>query len=157
MESFKEFNIDDIVLDIPKSDEEDDVKEYLDKVASYKFCSETVEIELSAAIQKGLVSFKELNSGKKYDESIIENLKKAVSDGKEAVKELALINQKYVVSIARKNLNRGLTATCLIENGNKGLIKAAKDFDYTRGMRFSTSANWYITRAIEKAVSLLNK
>ena len=62
-------------------------------------------------------------------------------------------NLKLVISVARKNLNRGIDFMDLIQVGNIGLMKAIEKFDYTRGFKFSTYATWWIRQSITRAIA----
>jgi RNA polymerase primary sigma factor len=66
---------------------------------------------------------------------------------------LIVANSRLVISIAKKNMNRGLPLIDLIQEGNIGLMRAAKKFDYRRGFKFSTYATWWIRQAITRSIS----
>jgi RNA polymerase primary sigma factor len=79
-------------------------------------------------------------------------LSKRIRDGEDAEKQLVGVNLRLVVRASRSYRNRGLGLLDLLQEGNIGLMLAAKKFDYTRGYQFSTYATWWIRRAIRRSL-----
>lgn len=105
----------------PSSEAHDPLNQYMREIGKIKLLTREEEIKLAKDIKRG--------------------------DPK-AVQEMVRRNLKYVVTVANKYRGFGISLQDLIEEGNIGLIQAAKKFDVSRNVKFITYAVWWIKQAI---------
>jgi RNA polymerase primary sigma factor len=108
------------------SRESQSLDKYLEEIGMVDLVTPQEEIDLSRRIKKG-------------DQKALEKLTKA--------------NLRFVVSVAKHYQHQGLSLGDLINEGNLGLIKAAKRFDETRGFKFISYAVWWIRQSILQALA----
>jgi RNA polymerase primary sigma factor len=80
-------------------------------------------------------------------------LERAAARGAAAREKLIVANRRLVVSIAKKHLAGGVPLADLVQEGNVGLVLAAEQYDYRRGVRFASFAFWPIRQAITRAIA----
>lgn len=106
--------------------ESQSLEKYLQEIGKVELINPEEEVKLAIRIKQG-------------DERALERLTKA--------------NLRFVVSVAKQYQNQGLTLADLINEGNVGLIKAARRFDETRGFKFISYAVWWIRQSILQALA----
>jgi len=79
--------------------------------------------------------------------------KRVEAGDEEARAKMIESNLRLVIAIGKRYINRGLPFSDIIEEGNIGLMRAVKKFEYQRGFKFSTYASWWIRQAIERAIA----
>lgn len=100
--------------------------QYLRDISAYPLISREEEAELARLIRRG---------------------------DQEALDSLVRSNLRFVVSVAKKYQNQGVSLSDLINEGNLGLIRAARKFDETKGIKFISYAVWWIRQAILQALA----
>ncbi|MDX9863534.1 MAG: sigma-70 family RNA polymerase sigma factor [Anaerolineaceae bacterium] len=138
--------------DLTAIDTKDTISLYLKEVSRVPLLTAREEISLAQRIETGRMAREELASGQ-VDPDRRPQLVHAIRDGMEAREHLITANSRLVISVAKKYNNRGVPFLDLIQEGNIGLIRATKKFDYRRGHKFSTYATWWIRQAITRAIA----
>ena len=133
-------------------DTDDTIGLYLKEVGRVPLLTATEEVELAQRIEQGRLSREELARGN-VSQHRRRELQLLIEDGWAAREHLITANSRLVISVAKKYMGRGVPFLDLIQEGNIGLIRAAKKFDYRRGHKFSTYATWWIRQAVTRAIA----
>ena len=133
-------------------DTDDTIGLYLKEVGRVPLLTDEEEVELAQRIERGRLSREELARGNVTQHRRAE-LQHLIRDGWAAREHLITANSRLVISVAKKYMGRGVPFLDLIQEGNIGLIRAAKKFDYRRGHKFSTYATWWIRQAVTRAIA----
>jgi len=133
-------------------DTNDLIELYFKEAASIPLLSKDEEKELSKRIERGRLGRKEMARGNVTDKRRAE-LHQMIEDEWNALDHLITANSRLVISVAKKYMGRGVPFLDLIQEGNIGLMRAAKKFDYLRGYKFSTYATWWIRQAVTRAIA----
>ncbi len=113
--------------------------------------SKKVNIRANQSLEKYLQEIGEVDL--LNPEKEIELARRIRQGNQEAMETLTKSNLRFVVSVAKQYQNQGLLLGDLINEGNLGLIKAAKRFDETRGFKFISYAVWWIRQSILQALA----
>jgi RNA polymerase primary sigma factor len=138
--------------DLENIDTDDTIGLYLKEVSRVPLLTADEEVELAQRIERGRMAREELAKGNVSSRRRME-LRKLIEDGWAAREHLITANSRLVISVAKKYMGRGVPFLDLIQEGNIGLIRATKKFDYRRGHKFSTYATWWIRQAVTRAIA----
>jgi len=131
---------------------DDSIGLYLKEIGQVPLLTREEEISLAKRMEAGKKARARLKAdGLDWKERI--DLQAVAQDGVRAREHLVRANSRLVVSVAKKYMGRGVPFIDLIQEGNIGLIRAAKKFDYTMGNKFSTYATWWIRQAVTRAIA----
>ncbi len=138
--------------DLANIDTDDTIGLYLKEVSRVPLLNAEEEVELAQRIERGRMAREELARGNVSMRRRME-LRRLIEDGWAAREHLITANSRLVISVAKKYMGRGVPFLDLIQEGNIGLIRATKKFDYRRGHKFSTYATWWIRQAVTRAIA----
>ena len=138
--------------DLENIDTDDTIGLYLKEVSRVPLLTAEEEVELAQRIERGRMAREELARANVSIRRRTE-LRRLIEDGWTAREHLITANSRLVISVAKKYMGRGVPFLDLIQEGNIGLIRATKKFDYRRGHKFSTYATWWIRQAVTRAIA----
>jgi RNA polymerase primary sigma factor len=132
---------------------DDTVGLYLKEIGRVALLTAPQEVDLAQRMERGREARELLQTTEKLVQKDRERLDFLVDDGMAAREHLINANSRLVISVAKKYIGRGVPFLDLIQEGNIGLIRAAKKFDWRRGHKFSTYATWWIRQAVTRAIA----
>ena len=131
----------------------DPVRLYLNEIGRVDLLSAEEEVDLAKRIDAGQAAAAILDSGTRLSPHQRALLRVVQRSGERSAQRLIEANLRLVVSIAKRNVGRGLQLQDVIQEGNLGLMRAVEKFDYTRGYKFSTYATWWIRQMISRSIA----
>jgi RNA polymerase primary sigma factor len=131
----------------------DAVGDYLRRIGRFPLLTAEEETVLGRRIEVGLFAQERLDQNPDLDRATKGELAYLAREGRAAYQKFVCSNLKLVVSVAKRYSGMGLPLLDLIQEGNLGLDRAVKKFDYTRGFKFSTYAMWWIKQAISRSMA----
>src|SRR5271157_415453 len=138
--------------DLANIDTDDTIGLYLKEVSRVPLLNAEEEVDLAQRIERGRMAREELVRTNVSNRRRMD-LRRLIEDGWSAREHLITANSRLVISVAKKYMGRGVPFLDLIQEGNIGLIRATKKFDYRRGHKFSTYATWWIRQAVTRAIA----
>ncbi len=140
-------------IDLSAIDIDDSISLYLKEIGRIPLLTAEQEVSLAKRMEAGRNAKRRLGSSRNLSLEERKNLSAVIRDGQAAQEHLIKANSRLVVSVAKKYVGRGVPFLDLIQEGNIGLIRAVKKFDYRRGYKFSTYATWWIRQAVTRAIA----
>lgn len=133
---------------------DDPVRDYLQQIGSIPILTAEEETTLATRIEAGVLAQEKLDSGEvEPDSELGRELKTLAHEGEIAYRKFVRSNLKLVVTVAKRYGGKGGHFMDLIQDGNLGLDRAVKKFDYRQGFKFSTYAMWWIKQAVARSAS----
>jgi RNA polymerase primary sigma factor len=140
-------------IDLTAIDVDDSISLYLKEIGRIPLLTAEQEVSLAKRMEAAVDARRRLRRNGRLSLDTREELKWIIRDGRAAKEHLIKANSRLVVSVAKKYVGRGVPFLDLIQEGNIGLIRAVKKFDYHRGYKFSTYATWWIRQAVTRAIA----
>ena len=135
-------------------DIDDAVSLYLREIGRVPLLTGKEEVALARRIERGQAAQRRLaGESDQLSPDERDHLQQPVESGQVAHNHLVKANSRLVVSIAKKYMGRGVPFLDLIQEGNLGLMRAVRKFDYHRGYKFSTYATWWIRQAVTRSLA----
>jgi len=133
------------------SDERERIEKEMEEILDNLRLTKKVLVEISGKVARRIKIMDADEAGKVRDRLM---RLREIDSGLQAVKNrLVQANLRFVINIARKYIDRGLSFLDLVQEGNLGLMKAAEKYDYRKGYKFSTYSGWWIRQAITRAIA----